>query len=114
MRIIAEFIQRKDDLPLLRFYIHNAPHRRQHYRVIAEYRDELVAAAKASKISIPICRPIGLWALFINPTSCDLDNLTVALFRALDGTSHSKPTILKDDGLIHVIEIAKFYPETKK
>lgn len=115
LRTIVEYVERENDLPLLRFYIHNAPHRRQHHRSIAVYRDELVAAAKASNIAIPITVPIAVSALFINPLSPDVDNLVCALWRALDGTSHSKPTVLKDDGLIHAIErTAKFYPETKK
>lgn len=115
MRTIVEFVERGDDLPLLRFYVHHAPHRRQHHRVIAMYRDELVTAAKAAKIEIPIRRPIAVSVLFIDPSSPDLDNLLMALFRALDGTSHSKPTVLQDDGLIFSLEkVAKFYPEQKK
>lgn len=115
MRTILEFVERENDLPLLRLYVHNAPHRRQHHRVIAQYRDELVAAAKAGKISIPICKPIAVSIFFINPTSPDLDSLVVSTFRAMDGTSHNKPTVLKDDGLIHSIErTSKFYPNPKK
>lgn len=115
MRTVVEFVERENDLPLLRFYIHNAPHRRQHHRSIAVYRDELVAAAKAAKISIPIKFPVALSVLFIDPVSPDLDNSIVCLFRAIDGTSHAKPTILKDDGLVFCLEkVSKYYPETKK
>lgn len=115
MRCIVEYIERGDDLPLLRFYIHHAPHRRQHWKVIAQYRDELTAAAVAAKIPIPIKRSIALSVLFIDPSSPDLDNLVVALFRAIDGKSHHKPTILKDDGLIETLEkVGKFFPESKK
>jgi hypothetical protein len=35
--------------------------------------------------------------LFINPTSPDLDNLTVALFQALDGKCGQGPTLFDDD-----------------
>jgi Holliday junction resolvase RusA-like endonuclease len=115
VRTIVEYVERENDLPLLRFYIHNAPHRRQHHRSIAVYRDELVAAAKASNIAIPIKVPIALSILFINPVSPDLDNLLMATMRAMDGTSHAKPTILKDDGLVHCLEkVSKYFPETKK
>lgn len=115
MRTIIELIERENDLPLLRLYIHIGLHRRMHYQAIAAYRDELVAAAKAAKIAIPICRPVALSVLFINPLSPDLDNLLTAVFRAMDGTSHAKPTVLMDDGLIFCLEkVSKFYPETKK
>lgn len=115
MRTIVEFTERGDDLPLLQFYIHQAPHRRQHHRVIEEYRRELVEAAQSAKIAIPITQPVAISALFINPCSPDLDNLVMALFRALDGKGHAKPTILKDDGLVNCLEkVAKFYPEKKR
>lgn len=115
LRTILEFVERENDLPLLRLYIHQALHRRQHYHAIAAYRDELVAAAKAANIHIPIKVPIAVSILFINPLSPDLDNLITALWRAMDGTSHRKPTVLKDDGLIFSIErTSKYYPETKK
>jgi hypothetical protein len=111
MRTIIEFLERPGDLPLLRFYIHDAPHRRQHYRVIDAYRQELVAAAKAAGISIPITKPVALSALFIDPCSCDLDNLITALFRAIDGKTHKGPSILADDSLVYSVErTSKFYP----
>lgn len=118
MRTIVEFRERIGDLPLLQFYIHKAPHRRageKHHRVIVEYRDELVAAAKAAGVKVPIDVPVAVSVLFIDPSSPDLDNLVMALFRAIDGTSHSKPTVLRDDGLIHCLEkVAKFYPDNRK
>lgn len=117
MRTIVEYIQRHGDLPLLRFYIHGAPHRRMHWRIIDRYREELVDAAKAAKIPIPIKHPVAVSALFIDPTSCDLDNLITGLWRAIDGSCHTKPTVLADDSLVYAIErTAKFYPggERKK
>lgn len=115
MRTIMELVERENDLPLLRIYIHNAPHRRQHHQVIARYRDDLVAAARASKIDIPIKHPVALSILYINPCTPDLDNALMATMRAMDGTSHSKPTVLKDDGLIFCLEkVSKYFPETKK
>jgi hypothetical protein len=111
MRCIVDFTRRPDDLPLLRFYIHGAPHRRQHMAVIGKYRDELYAAGVAAGLRMPIKHPIAVSVLFIDPCSPDLDNLLMALYRALDGTSHNEPTILADDGLIFCIErMGKFYP----
>lgn len=117
MRTIIEFVERGDDFPLLRLYIHNAPHRRaaeKHHKVIEEYRDELVAAAKASGIELPICVPLEVEALFVAPSSPDLDNVIMCLMRAMDGTSHSKPTVLRDDGLVESIKAAKFYPNGRR
>lgn len=115
MRAIIEYVERENDLPLLRFYIHQAPHRREHRRSIAIYRDELVAAALASSIKIPIAEKVAVSVLFVNPMSPDMDNIITALWRALDGKAHTKPTVLVDDGLIFAIEkTAKYYPETKK
>lgn len=109
MRAIVECVS-GGALPLLRMFIHGAPHRRQHIRVIQSYRDELVAAAIAAGIGVPIDEPVDLRATFINPCSTDLDNLYVALCRALDGKAHSKPTVLADDGLIQSAMLDKFYP----
>lgn len=109
MRCIVEYDQSRYP-PLLRLYVHGAPHRRQHYRVIQKYRDELVAAGRAAGVRLPIMDPIDLAVTFINPCSPDLDNLITALYRAVDGTSHDKPTLLEDDSLIHGVTMGKFYP----
>lgn len=117
MRTIIELVERAGDLPLLQLYIHDAPHRRsaeKHHKVIENYRDELVAAATAAGIKIPITRPIELAILFVDPLSPDLDNVIMCCFRAMDGTSHSKPTVLRDDGLIESVSAAKFYPNGRK
>ncbi len=109
MRVIVEYHQDVHP-PLLRLYIHGAPHRRQHVAVIQRYRDELVAAARAANLAVPIRHPIDLKVTFINPCSPDSDNLIVALCRAMDGTCHVKPTLLTDDGLIQSVTMGKFYP----
>jgi hypothetical protein len=55
-------------------------------------------AGTASKIAPPIKNDVELSAPFINPTSPDLNNLTVALFQeALDGKCGQGPTLLDDD-----------------
>ena len=111
MRCIVEYIRRPGAMPLLRLYVHGAPHRRQHTAVIERYRDELVAAARAAGIPVPIDHRVALWVLFVNPCSPDYDNILTGLFRAMDGKAHRKPTLLKDDGLVALIDrLAVFYP----
>jgi hypothetical protein len=109
MRCIVEFHGQMHP-PLLRLYVHGAPHRRQHVAVIHRYRDELVAAGRAAGLVLPIRHEIDLKVTFINPCSPDLDNLIVALYRAMDGTSHAAPTLLDDDGLIQDVRMGKFFP----
>jgi Holliday junction resolvase RusA-like endonuclease len=109
MRCIVEFHEQMHP-PLLRLYIHGAPHRRQHTAVIQRYRDELVAAGRAAGLRLPIRIPIDLRVTFINPCSPDLDNLIVALYRAMDGASHASPTLIEDDGLIQDVSMGKFFP----
>ena len=109
MRCIVEY-HPSTHPPLLRLYIHGAPHRRQHIATIARYRGELVAAGWAAGLELPIAHPIDLRVTFINPCSPDLDNLITALFRAMDGTSHARPTLLSDDGLVENVSMGKFYP----
>ena len=109
MRCIVEYHEHRHP-PLLRLYIHGAPHRRQHIAVIHKYRDELVAAGRAAGLRLPIWHIIDLRVTFINPCSPDLDNLIVALYRAMDGASHNAPTILVDDGLINDVQMGKYYP----
>lgn len=102
MRSIVEYLpaKDKDDFPVLRLYIHGAPHRRMHRAVLALYRKELYAAAKSTKVQMPIRHNVELVVTFINPTGPDLDNLIVALFQAMDGKCGKGPTILVDDRLI--------------
>lgn len=109
MRCIVSY---KEDRypPLLELYVFGAPHRRQHVEVIQKYRDRIIEAAEAAKIHYPIDKSIDLSVLFIDPTSTDLDNLITALYRALDGKALKKIGLLKDDGLIQKVTMAKFYP----
>jgi Holliday junction resolvase RusA-like endonuclease len=104
MRCIVEPLKTDQSPPTLRIFVHGAPHRRQHIQVIERYRKELMVAMKAAKIRTPIRCDIDLWVLFIDPCSCDLDNLIAALYRAMDGH------VLVDDSLIQHVEMSKFYP----
>jgi hypothetical protein len=90
--------------PLLRFYIHGAPHRRIHEAVLQQYCNALWEAGREARIPAPIRNNIELSATFINPTSPDLDNLLTALFRALDGKCGQGPTLLADDRQIVFVQ----------
>jgi Holliday junction resolvase RusA-like endonuclease len=103
MRVIAEY-DTKHATPLLRFYIHGAPHRRIHQAVLRQYRKAIWEAGREAKIPAPLKRHVELSALFINPTSPDLDNLTTALFQALDGKCGTGPTLLVDDRQIVLLK----------
>lgn len=103
-----------DPEPVLRFYIHGAPHRRfldKHPSVVKAYRGMLREACNLNKVPIPISRPIMLSVHFINPTSPDLDNLILALCRALDG--RSRAGVVTDDDLIHSIQADKLFTNPK-
>lgn len=113
MRVIAEYRDSAHP-PLLGFYIFGAPHRRMCDEVILEYRGALVAACRKIGLNTPIRQPVDLRATFIDPTSPDLDNLIVALFRALDGDTFNTPGVLADDGLIQHVSIGKLFPHAKK
>lgn len=104
MRIIAEYDSAAYP-PLLKFYIHGAPHRRMHRAIIESYRKALLQACAEIRIKTPIKSPIDLSVVFIDPTSPDLDNLLTATFRALDGKTRSG--VLADDGLIHSVKMMK-------
>jgi Holliday junction resolvase RusA-like endonuclease len=114
MRVIAEY-DPKQPTPLLRFYIHGAPHRRIHQAVLKQYRKAIWEAGRAAKLPAPIRCDVELSALFINPTSPDLDNLTTALFQALDGKCGAGPTLLVDDRQIVLLKnIGILFTETRK
>jgi hypothetical protein len=68
---------------------------RQHIAVIQRYRDELVAAARAADLKIPIRHEIDLSVTFIDPCSPDLDRVITALFQALGGTTLRPPSLLR-------------------
>lgn len=89
---------------LMTFFIHHAPHRRAHRKVLAVYREMLWMAAAAAGITQQLTHDIGISVLFVDPTGPDLDNLTTALFQALDGKTGKGPTILADDRQIKWME----------
>jgi len=110
MKIIAEYLPERIP-PLLRLYIHYAPHRRQHRAVIQKYREALVKACEEANIPLPISHKIELWVLYINPCSEDYDNLTVALWRALDGKTLDGPSVLTDDKLVVWCSGGSYFPQ---
>lgn len=89
---------------LMTFFIHHAPHRRVHHKVLARYREMLWVAANAAGITQQLKHDIGISVLFVDPTGPDLDNLVTALFQALDGKCGKGPTILADDRQIQWID----------
>jgi hypothetical protein len=109
MRCIAEYDPAPHP-PLLRFYIHGAPHRRVHKATLMEYRVAIWEAAGEAGIRQTIAHPIELSVTFINPTSPDLDNLLTALFQALDGKTGRGPTVLVDDKLISYVKMGLMFP----
>jgi len=109
MRVIIDRIE-QPHVPLLRMFIHGAPHRRQHRAVIKQYREVLRAAFHKIGLTTPYPGLIDLAILFVNPTSPDYDNLLTALFQALDGKALGGKGILKDDSQIFTIQrMAKLY-----
>jgi hypothetical protein len=113
MKIIADY-EEDEYPPLLRLYIHDAPHRRMHIRVIQQYRVALRAAMAKIDIACPIKNQIELWVLFINPSSPDLGNLYLALEQAMDHTTLTKPGIVMDDSLIVEQSTRILFPPAKK
>ena len=110
MRVIAEY-DIGQVMPLLRFYIHGAPHRRIHQTVLRQYRKAIWEAGREAKIPAPLRNNIELSATFINPTSPDLDNLLTALFQALDGKCGQGPTLLCDDRqIVFVKNLGLMFP----
>jgi Holliday junction resolvase RusA-like endonuclease len=113
MKIIVKY-DRKAFPPVLSLVIYGAPHRRMHHAVITQYRGFLRDALTSADVSMPIDEPIDLMVSFINPSSPDLDNLIMALFRALDGKTLRGNGILSDDGLIQKVTMTKFYNQPRK
>lgn len=113
MRVIVEYLPAQHP-PQLNLFIHHAPHRRMHIRVIQQYREFIRAACNKAGISTPIETPIDLSVMFVDPASPDLDNLLTALYQAMDGNTLKGPGILADDGLIHGVRMSKFFPGGKK
>jgi hypothetical protein len=101
---------------LLKLFIFGAPHVRQMDQtpsgiwLLQTYRSELIASAKKIQLKTPIDYPIDLYALFIDPTTPDLDNLIMALYQAMDAKAFKGPSLLSDDGMIQKVTMSKFYP----
>jgi Holliday junction resolvase RusA-like endonuclease len=108
MKIIVKY-DRKAFPPVLSLVIYDAPHRRMHHAVITQYQGFLRDAMTAAGIATPIDEPIDLQVNFINPSSPDLDNLIMALFRAMDGKTLKSTAILTDDGLIQKVTMTKYF-----
>lgn len=110
MKIIVKFERDRFPFPLLRLVIYDAPHRRVHWRILQQYREELRKAFIAAGITDMIREPIDYSINFVNPTSPDNDNLLTALHRAMDDKALIKPGLIADDGLLQSIrEFNKFF-----
>src|SRR5690242_16151189 len=110
MRVKAQYFP-KEHPPLLTLFIHDAPHRRMHLATIQQFRKVIYKALVEIGVEMPITHPVDLSVLFVNPSSPDLGNSYLALERAMDGKTLSKPYILKDDSLISHVKMSKFFPE---
>ena len=81
---------------LLTAYIHGAPHRRIHRKVLEQYRVEIWRAAQEAGLDQNRTTFRCRRSSSTRPDP-DLDNLITALFQALDGKTGRGPTLLKDD-----------------
>ena len=113
MKIIVKHVAEAEP-PLLMFFIHDAPHRRMHIKVIEQYRNELRKAVAKVGITSVIDYQIEVYVLFINPSSPDLGNLYLAFEQAMDDMTLTKPGIIKDDSLIVGQETKIFFNQKKK
>jgi hypothetical protein len=113
MKIIAKYFMQLEP-PLLQLWIHDAPHRRMHVKVIQQYRVFLHAAITKTGVKLPIEYDIDLDVLFVNPATPDLGNAYLALEQALDDKTLTKPGIVIDDSLIQKVTMAKYFPGGKK
>lgn len=113
MKILAKLIDTQYP-PRLTLVIFDAPHRRMHVRVIQEYRNSLRLACALGMVKTPIDYPIDLEVTFVNPTSCDLGNLYLALEQAIDGATLTPPGIVEDDSLVSKVTMMKLYNEKPK
>lgn len=113
MKIVVKYLPEQHP-PLLQLSVFEAPHRRMHVSAIQHYRERLYFACAQAGIAMPIEHHIDLSVIFINPTSPDLDNLITALFRAMDGNTLKKPSVLTSDGLISKVTMSTMFPAPKK
>jgi Holliday junction resolvase RusA-like endonuclease len=109
MRVVAEYYTGTP--PLVRLFIQGAPHRRMHPAVIRELRHQVWWELWQKGVSLPIAHPVDLEVTFLDPTSPDLDNLLMALYRALDGSrlKERDRLVLMDDGLVQKVTMSKVY-----
>jgi hypothetical protein len=96
--------------PILKMVIHGALHYRMDKHSLQKYREHINDVALSKGMLIPIYGPIDLEVGFIDPTSPDIANVLIALYRVLDLKSLSGPAVLADDGLIQAVKAYKFYP----
>ena len=109
MRVIAERVEQAG-APLIRLYIHGAPHYRDHIATLQRYRVALHQALKKAGLKMPYWGPIELSIVLVNPVSPDLGNSYLAIERCFDGKALRAPFILKDDGQIQVVRhLSKMY-----
>lgn len=113
MKIIANYSATAHP-PLLSLWIHDAPHRRMHVKIIQQYRVFIREALAKAGVSHVIEEPIDLYVLFVNPATPDLGNAYLALEQALDDSTLTKPGIVKDDSLIQEVRMSKFFPGKPK
>lgn len=113
MKIICKYFPMLEP-PLLQLWIHDAPHRRMHIRVIQQYRVFLHAAISKAGVDLPIKHDIDLDVLFVNPATPDLGNAYLALEQALDDKTLTKPGVVIDDSQIQKVTMAKFFPGPAK
>jgi hypothetical protein len=96
--------------PVLRLWVHGAPHRRDHEATLKVYRLCILMACHRAGVITPIDHPIYLKVEFIDPTSPDLGNLYLALERVLDGSNNflGRKAVLTDDSLIKHVTMGIF------
>lgn len=120
MRVIAQYVPAETP-PLVRFWIHGAPHRRMmrlddgrvNFVLITAYRAMLVAACRKIGLHTPIDHPIDLSVVFVDPTSPDLGNLYLALEMSMDGGKLHRDSVLMDDSLVHGVRMMKLSPNVR-
>ncbi len=113
MRVIVKYDQSTHP-PMLTMFIHDAPHRRMHVKVIQQYREFIRDACTNAGIRTPIADPIDLSVMFVNPATPDLGNAYLALEQAMDGQTLKGPGIVEDDGLIQKVTMSKYFPGKPK
>jgi hypothetical protein len=112
MKVMIEY-DIKQFPPVLRMSIFGCPHYRQDKRTFMAFRKEINRAADEAGILYPIDIVVDLWVAFIDPTSPDLANSLMALYRAMDAKALTGISLLTDDGLISKVTMMKFYPSTR-